>query len=205
MNLTPEQIANCLGGVPANRVATQWPLVEAALAAKLGGMLTDRVRIAALATIRVECPPFLPVNEVGDDAYFVKMYWTDQNVAKALGNEYESDAVLFHGRGLIQITGRWNYQHFGALVHQDLITNPGLALDQKIAAQIFAEYFVSRGCAVAANEELWTLVRRHVNGGLNGLQPFIMYVVNLALASGLVATSEIARLQGENYAIHAKV
>jgi len=56
---------------------------------------------------------FIPKYEYGNYAYFIKKYWLNTKVAKWLGNDVESEAFKYRGRGLIQITGETNYEKFG--------------------------------------------------------------------------------------------
>lgn len=80
-----------------------------------------------------------PINEYGGSKYFFRMYDKDgerPKVAAQLGNTQKGDGVLFHGRGYVQLTGRTNYKKAGALVGEDLVGNPELALDAAIAAKI---------------------------------------------------------------------
>ena len=83
-----------------------WLTVKAALDAL--GLSSDNQYIGALATLRVETNwkhPMIPCNELGDEARFTSLYWTDPNVRRNLGNTSPQDAVNFCGRGY-QITGR---------------------------------------------------------------------------------------------------
>lgn len=77
-----------------------------------------------------------PIHERGGDSYFVKHYWTNMSVRKMLGNLKEQDAIDYHGRGLIQITGRRNYTIFAGLLGIDLIKNPDLALKPDVSVKI---------------------------------------------------------------------
>lgn len=53
-----------------------------------------------------------------------------------LGNDKPGDGYRYRGRGLSQITGKAMYAKFGKLMAIDLVGNPDLALDPKIAARI---------------------------------------------------------------------
>jgi predicted chitinase len=76
---------------------------------------------------------FVPKRELGGSAYFIKKYWTNQRVAKWLGNDDASEAVKYCGRGLVQITGETNYERFG------IASNPEMALETGTAIRIIFE------------------------------------------------------------------
>lgn len=198
--LSHQQIASLLG-VPESRVAAYWPLIDACLAAVCDNY-TDAVRIAALATIRVECPPFMPIHEYGTDALHEKLY----GGRKDLGNSHPGDGARYAGRGFIQITGEANYGEYGRLLGVDLIDDPAdpnddrdpdKALDGNVSAAIFSAYFHQRGCDIAANAYNWTRVREKVNGGHNQLLEFLHYVQQLCTAAGYVNMAAIAETQRE--------
>ncbi len=60
---------------------------------------------------------------------------------RELGNTHAGDGVKFKGRGFVQITGRSNYQKYAELTGIDLIGNPKLAQDPKLAAFILIHGF----------------------------------------------------------------
>jgi len=124
--------------------------------------------IAALGTIKIGTGGFSPISEYGGDDYFHSLYeWRED-----LGNTQKGDGVRYKGRGFVQITGRANYAYFGAKLEIPLEQNPNLALRPDIAAEILAEYFLDRRISQAANMHDWELVRRLVNGGMNGWAEF---------------------------------
>lgn len=63
------------------------------------------------------------------------------HTARRLGNTQPGDGELFRGRGFIQLTGRENYARASKWIGVDLIKNPDLASDPKIAAKIAVEYW----------------------------------------------------------------
>lgn len=80
-----------------------------------------------------------PVKERGGNAYFIKLYWTNQRKAKELGNLSAKDAVDFCGKGKPQITGRANYTRMGKILGYPLDKNPDLMFDMKIATEVMFE------------------------------------------------------------------
>jgi putative chitinase len=57
-----------------------------------------------------------------------------------MGNAAD-EGFKYRGRGLIQLTGKANYEKFGKLLGIDLVENPDLANDPDVAAKIAAAYF----------------------------------------------------------------
>lgn len=177
----PWTVAAVLGSPPLN-VEHHWPLLYEALAER--GIADRPVVIAALATIGVEASSFAAINEIGGADYFTQMYEGRGD----LGNTQPGDGARYHGRGLIQITGRANYRTYGQKLGVDLEGHPDLALDPRIAALIFAAYFTDHAirwlpppaprmnCAELARAGEWKGVRMAVNGGYNGLDDFLNLV-----------------------------
>lgn len=96
------------------------------------------------------------------------------NAAYALelgnGDEGSGDGWLFRGRGLIQITGRANYAHFGAMAGLDLLRDPDQAMNPTNAIRIALAFWRSRNCNVRADADDVEAVTRAINGpGLLGL------------------------------------
>lgn len=175
--LSPSIISGILGPFgPLVNVSANWPLIEAALDKR--GIYSNLCAVAAISTVSVETGKFGPIKEQGGPTYLTNLY---EN-RKDLGNTNPGDGVKFRGRGFIQITGRWDYAHFGSEVGRDLVGNPDLALDPAVAAEILALYFEERGVPAAADQQNWEMVRRKVNGGLTGWMRFIDAVTKLVSA-----------------------
>lgn len=80
-----------------------------------------------------------PVHEYGGDAYFTRMYDVTgrrPDVARRMGNTSPGDGIKYCGRGFVQLTWKSNYAKMGRLLGVDLVGNPDLAMDPKIAARI---------------------------------------------------------------------
>ena len=86
-----------------------------------------------------------------------------------LGNLRKGDGVRFKGRGVIQITGRANYQRLGDILGVDLVNNPELAATPKISVLTALEYWKQRKINTFADRDDIRLVTRAINGGFNGL------------------------------------
>lgn len=80
-----------------------------------------------------------PIREFGGPRYYFRMYDPKGErpaLAKANGNTFPGDGVLFAGKGYVQLTWRNNYARFGKLLGYPLEGNPDLAMRPDIAAQI---------------------------------------------------------------------
>ena len=111
---------------------------------------------------------------------------------KDLGNINPGDGVKFKGRGLIQITGRNNYQLLSTALQADFINNPTLlggknihlcSPDQLKYAALSAGWFwnrtnlntiadkidVHKSIDEGTNLDNFKLITRRINGGYNGL------------------------------------
>jgi predicted chitinase len=175
--LSPEIIAAILGPYgPIENVRANWFVVEAAMDAR--EVYTPLGAVAAIATIGVETGNFSPVKERGGPTYLSNLY---EN-RKDLGNVNPGDGPKFRGRGFVQITGRWDYEHFGEELGRDLLSNPDIVLDPAISADILALFFRERHITEYADAQNWEMVRRRVNGGLAGWPRFIDAVTKLVSA-----------------------
>ena len=89
---------------------------------------------------------------------------------KNLGNKVgTTDARTFVGRGLVQLTGRSNYQQLAAAVVRDVDTLPAWLETMDGAAESAASYWRSRGCNAAADSGTVSTCRRLVAGCYEGV------------------------------------
>jgi putative chitinase len=181
--LSATQIATAIAA-PLSGVTTSWPALESALVKH--GIYSEACAIAVIATMRVECPKFVPVHEYGSAAYLKSMYDKDgdhPDRAVRLGNTQPGDGVRFAGEGDIQLTGRANFVAYGNRIGVDLVNHPERAMEPAIAAEIMAVYFADH-CMSAVHAENWPAVRKAVNGGTNGLPLFLQCIARLQEAIG---------------------
>ena len=151
---------------PLGNVAEIWPLVLRALADQ--GIDSENTQIAAAATIATETPKFLPIREL--------LASPDRQPALAAS---QARYFPFYGRGLVQITWRDNYVAAGQALGLDLVNHPELALEPEAAAKILVWFFRIHGVNKVADQAEWRMVRRLVNGGVNGLEAFLDFVTAL--------------------------
>lgn len=87
-----------------------------------------------------------------------------------LGNTEDGDGWRFHGRGLIQLTGRSNYTVCGLALDKPFAELPELVLEPENAVLSAGWFWNKRGLNVLADAEDWTTMTKRINGGTIGLQ-----------------------------------
>lgn len=90
-----------------------------------------------------------------------------------LGNTKKGDGPRFKGRGLIQLTGRSNYEEYGAHACLNLLKKGNESMISKIpryAVDVSLWFWDSRNLNRHADEDNLRAVTRRVNGGFNGLE-----------------------------------
>ena len=85
-----------------------------------------------------------------------------------LGNTEAGDGVRFKGRGLIQITGRSNYDACGAALGVDLIGNPDLLAGTGLAARSAGWFWSTKHLNDLADKGDFLTVTKRINGGTTG-------------------------------------
>lgn len=130
-------------------------------------------RVAAfIAQVGHESGQFRYVKELGSDRYLAR--YDTGNLALRLGNtpQADGDGQLYCGRGLIQVTGRNNYQACSRALFGDerLLAQPQLLEQPRWACESAAWFWHSRGLNALADRGEFNRITRHINGGLNGLE-----------------------------------
>lgn len=90
-------------------------------------------------------------------------------LAYNLGNRVEGDGKRYMGRGLIQLTGRSNYEQMSKALGIDVVSVPQLVEFPDTAALSAAWYWDSRRCNRFADLDDILNVTKLINGGTNGL------------------------------------
>lgn len=95
----------------------------------------------------------------------------DRVYANRMGNgdEASCDGWHYRGRGLIQLTGKSNYQNATKALGVNFVNNPDLLLDPDNAAMVAAWFFSSHDCNELADNESYVRITELINGGVNGL------------------------------------
>ena len=134
--------------------------------------IVTRLRIAAfIAQIGHESGHLRYVRELGNDKYLEK--YDTGKLAARLGNTpaADGDGQKYCGRGLIQITGKFNYNACSEALFSDarLINTPEL-LEHPVYASMSAAWFWQKeGLNSLADKGDMLAITKRINGGTNGL------------------------------------
>jgi len=137
------------------------------------------------------------LSQIGHESGALK-YSTELATGKAyegrkdLGNTSKGDGVKYKGRGLIQVTGKANYQKMSEAFGEDFVKKPELIATPKYAVLTAAHFWINRkkkykGRSLNLNEiaedldhkepanagvnyPAFEIITRGINGGVNGLK-----------------------------------
>jgi len=87
---------------------------------------------------------------------------------KDLGNTSKGNGVKYKGRGLIQITGKFNYEKLSKDFNVDLISKPELLETPDLAVRSACWFWVSKNLNSLADSDQFEKICIRINGGHNG-------------------------------------
>jgi putative chitinase len=93
-----------------------------------------------------------------------------------MGNLDEGDGWKYRGRGLIQLTGKDNYQLASDALGVDFIADPDLVLTKEYAALTAAWYWNKRSLNKEADAKDFTGMTKKINGGIIGLADRVAHI-----------------------------
>lgn len=104
---------------------------------------------------------------------------------KDLGNTQKGDGERFRGRGLIQLTGRFNYQKASDALKEPYVDDPPLVEKFPAAAIVSGWWWQTNGCNELADKDDVKVVTKRVNGGLNGINSRTALLATARTAIGI--------------------
>lgn len=109
----------------------------------------------------------------GTPEEYFKMY----DNRKDLGNTEPGDGMKFRGRGIFQLTGRYNYSHLSLILFNDnrLVDHPELLEEVDLAARSACWFWDDRHLNSLADSDLIKNITFKINGGQNGINERIEY------------------------------
>lgn len=106
---------------------------------------------------------------------------------KDLGNVQPGDGVMYKGRGLIQLTGRANYEAFNGFLDDevDVVEHPEKVEEPELATLVAGWFWWKTGLNKQADKDDVLAVTKRVNGGTNGLEDRKGYLKRAKKALGV--------------------
>jgi putative chitinase len=101
-----------------------------------------------------------------------------------LGNTSEEEAAKYLGRGLIQLTGKENYERCGLAIGVDLLSDPNLLLDPRYATMSAGWFWNKKGLNELADQQEHGQITKRINGGTIGLDDRIAKTTKALAALG---------------------
>jgi putative chitinase len=101
-----------------------------------------------------------------------------------LGNTSEEEAAKYLGRGLIQLTGKENYERCGSAIGVDLVNEPTLLVEPNHAAMSAGWFWNKKGLNELADQQEHGQITKRINGGTLGLDDRIAKTTKAAQALG---------------------
>ena len=135
--------------------------------------LEENLHYSASALMRV-WPSRFPDNDVAEKYANNPEKIANKVYAGRMGNTEEGDGWKYHGRGLIQLTGKENYVNCGLGLGVDFIGSPDRLLDPLYAALSAGWYWNKRGLNAFADIGDVVALTKRINGGTLGLDDRVM-------------------------------
>lgn len=139
--------------------------------------LEENLNYSAEALMRV-WPSRFPTMEVAQQYHRNPEKIANKVYGGRMGNgtEETGDGWLYHGRGLIQLTGKDNYMLAGDALNEDFIHSPDLILAPRWAALTAGWYWNKRQLNKEADAKDFVGMTKKINGGTIGLDDRIAHI-----------------------------
>jgi putative chitinase len=133
-------------------------------------MLTENLNYRMESLVRV-WPRHFPTLDVAAQYHRKPEQIANRAYANRMGNgpEASGDGWKFRGRGLIQLTGKDNYQLASDALRVDLVANPDAVTEPAMAAMTAAWFWNKRGLNELADNGDNETISRRINGGTHGM------------------------------------
>lgn len=108
---------------------------------EIGYGRTDNGRIRGIfSRVRDLSDQALDQLKADDHAFFERVYGNHAS----LGNDLPGDGFKYRGRGIIQLTGKANYDRYGGMIGVDLVNDPDRENDPEVAVETAVVYMLDR-------------------------------------------------------------
>jgi len=145
--------------------------------------LEENLHYKAEALMRV-WPSRFPTKDVADQFANNPKKIANKVYSGRMGNTEEGDGWKYHGRGLIQLTGKENYERCGSAIGADLVNEPTLLVEPHYAAMSAGWFWNKKGLNELADQQEHGQITKRINGGTLGLDDRIAKTTKALTALG---------------------
>jgi len=133
-------------------------------------MLTENLNYRMESLVRV-WPRHFPTLDVAAQYHRKPEQIANRAYANRMGNgpEASGEGWKYRGRGLIQLTGKDNYQLAGDALSVDLVASPDAVTGRAMAAMTAAWFWNKRGLNELADKGDNETISKRINGGTHGM------------------------------------
>ena len=104
---------------------------------------------------------------------------------KDLGNTEAGDGVKYKGEGLIQVTGKYNFEQIDLDLNLGCVDNPAVLLTPENATLVAGWFWDKHGLNTIADDGDFEKITKRINGGLNGESDREMLMKRACTALGI--------------------
>lgn len=141
------------------------------------GITTARRQAAFIAQVAHESGELRYTREIADGSAY--------EGRADLGNTHSGDGPTFKGRGLIQITGRANYEVCGKALGMSLLLNPGWLETPLGACRSAGWFWQTHALNGFADADKFGSITKAINGGYNHIDERLAYWIRARKELGL--------------------
>jgi predicted chitinase len=155
-------------GIQGGRVAPF--LATLALESQGFTRLEENLTYTTTARLRKVWPARFPTDAAARPYVRNPQALAERVYGKRMGNKAKGDGWRYRGGGLIQLTGRSNYQRFGYADRPEALRQPGPAFRAAV------DFWAANDCNRLADADDLRPLRKRINGGLIGMDEFMALV-----------------------------
>jgi putative chitinase len=126
----------------------------------------------SVAGLRSVFPKYFPTIELATAYARKPMQIANRVYASRMGNgdEKSGDGWKYHGRGIIQLTGKTNYQKFADYLKKPLADTVSFCSTFSGFVESAMYFWKTNNCNTIADKEDFIKLTKVINGGTNGLE-----------------------------------
>lgn len=170
--------------VEMNNAEINTPLRQAAFIAQIAhesselNHLEENLNYSA-ERLMIVFKKYFPSKEIADQYARQPEKIANRVYANRMGNgdEASGEGYKYHGRGVIQLTGKDNYKRCAIDIQQPLVEHPEMLLQMECAIRSATWFWIKNGLNELADKQSFVAITKRINGGTIGIEERQKYYV----------------------------